>query len=245
MERGKKGESDIKLSERARGWTSILAVMLLAYLLAGCASTERARSVSTSGYLKDYSLLKKTKGDIAQLIYINEEADWARYDKIIIEPVTIWRVPGSKLEKLPQNELDELGRYFHAAIKTELEKDYEIVSRPSVGTLRFRSALTEAQKSQVFMDMVTSVVPIGLGASAAKRLATGTHSFVGKATVEAELRSAVTGELLAAGVATRVGGKTFDSGKLSSWSDVKAAADHWAQRMRRNLAKARAGENPY
>lgn len=95
------------------------------------------------------------------------------------------------------------------------------------------------------MDMITSVVPMGIGVSAAKKLATGTHLFVGKATVEAELRSAVTGELLAAGVATRVGRKTFDAGKFSSWGDVKAAANHWAKKLHERLADAKAGKNIY
>ena len=228
---------------RRRMW--FLSVVGFSLMIMGCASTERARSADASGFLKDYSLLKTTKGDRAQLIYVNEEVDWARYKKIIIEPVTIWRVPGSKLEKLPQNELDDLGRYFWKALRDELSKDYKIVDKPSAGTMRFRLALTEAQKSNVTMDMVTSVIPIGLGASAAKKLATGTHSFVGKATIEAELKSTTTGELLAAAVATRVGGKTFDGSKFSSWGDVKDAADFWAKRLRENLAKARAGEDLY
>ncbi len=225
--------------------TVVLTTMLSCCLLAGCATTERARTVNASGFLKDYSLLKKTKGDKAALLYINGAADWTRYDKIIVEPVTIWRVPGSRLEDLPANELDMLGRYFRSAIKAELAKDYEIVDLPSPGVLRFRLALTEAQKSQVLMDMVTSVVPIGVAVSAAKRVATGTHSFVGKATVEAELRDAISGNLLAAAVASRVGGKFFDSGKLSSWSDVEEAANHWALRLRERLARGRAGEDLY
>lgn len=227
---------------RACGIHTILVVSAMA-LLSGCARTERAPSVRTSGFLKDYSLLRKVKGDRAHLLFVNNNVDWRRYDKIIIEPVSIWRVPGSKLEKLPENELNDLGRYFRAAIRKELAKDYKIVDEPSVGTMRFRLALTEARKSHVIMDMITSVLPIGLGASVAQKLATGTHSFVGKATVEMELKSATTGELLAAAVASRVGGKTFDAGKFSSWSDVKAAADHWAERLRVQLAKARAGED--
>ncbi|NQT51095.1 DUF3313 domain-containing protein [bacterium] len=218
-------------------------VLLVAACLSGCAVTGRAPSAQKSGFLKDYTLLRTTKGDRAQLLFVSNQTDWGRYDKIIIEPVSIWRVPGSKLEDLPENELNDLGRYFHTAIKKELAKDYRIVDEPSVGTMRFRLALTEARKSHVTMDMITSVLPVGLGVSVVQKLAMGTHSFVGKATVEVELKSATTGEILAAAVASRVGGKTFDTGKLSSWSDVRAAADHWAERLRVQLAKARAGES--
>ena len=215
-----------------------VTAMAMIVMLSACA-TERARHVKPSGFLKDYSLLKKTEGDKAQLLYINEKVDWKKYDKIIIEPVTIWRVPGSKLEKAPQNELDMLGRYFYTAIRNELAKDYTIVDEPEVGAMRFRLALTEAQKSKVVLDIVSSVIPIGAVVSVGKRLATGTHSFVGKATVEAELSSATTGELLAGAVASRVGGKGYDAGMFSSWSDVKKSADHWAARLRESLAGLR------
>ncbi len=220
---------------------SFILTGALALGLLGCASSQQARSVKTSGFLKDYSMLQKAQGDVAHLIYVNPETDWTQYDKIIVEPVTIWRVPGSKLEDLPEKELDDLGRYFWSAIKTEMGKDYKLVNEPGPGTLRFRVALTEAEKANVTMDMVTTVVPIGLGISAVKKLATGTHSFVGKATIEGEIRSSETGEVLAAGVDTRVGGKTIAGKKRSSWGDVQEAANLWATRFRTNLAKARAG----
>jgi hypothetical protein len=203
-------------------------------------------SVKTSGFMDDYTLLKKTKGDVAQLFYINETTDWGRYTKALIEPVTIWRVPESRLENLPQNELDELGAFFHNALKTELAKDYEIVTEPSVGTLRVRVALTEADKSEVVLDVITSILPVGLATSYGQKLALGTHAFVGKATAEAEVRSAVTGELLAAAVSRRVGGKSFaDTGKFSSWDDVRQASTEWAVRSRENLQKAREGTLRY
>lgn len=225
-----------------RSTGSIILIGALALSVAGCASTERARKVTTAGFLNDYSLLKRTKGDVAQLLYINDTVDWAAYDKIILEPVTIWRVPGSQLEDVSQEELNDLGRYFWTAIRDELAKDYTIVQQPGPKTMRFRIALTEAEKSRVAMDMVSSVIPIGIGLSAAKKMATGTHAFVGKATIEAEFKDASTQEVLAAAVATRVGGKTIDSSKLKSWGDVHDAANAWAVRLRDHLAKARAGE---
>lgn len=228
-------------------WVTLAAVGASMALSTGCARTARGRrgSVKTSGFMDDYTLLKKTKGDIAQLFYINEMTDWERYTKVIVEPVTIWRVPGSKLEELPQNELDELGSFFHNALKTELAKDYEVVNEVSVGTLRIRVALTEADKSKVVLDVISSVLPVGLATSYGQKLTFGTHSFVGKATAEAEIRSAVSGELLAAGVTRRVGGKSFDTGVFSSWNDVKAATDEWAVKCRENLQKAREGTLQY
>ena len=42
--------------------------------------------------------------------------------------------------------------------------DYEIVDSPSAGTRRIRAAITEAEKSTVFLDNITTVIHVGLGA---------------------------------------------------------------------------------
>ena len=106
--------------------------------------------------------------------------------------------------------------------------------------MRIRIALTETDKSNVGLNAVTTIVPIGLAVNYAKVLATGTGTFVGKAAAECEIRSATTDELLAAAVAARVGQKNLTPGKLGSWGDVKNAADTWAANLRERLTEARA-----
>jgi hypothetical protein len=217
--------------------------LVAAVLSSGCVRTERARHAEPSGFLKDdYALMKKTVGDRAQLLYINPQADFKAYDKMLIEPVTIWRSPESDLADLPAEEAEELGRYLHAALAKQLGQTYAIVESPSEGTLRFRFGISEASKSTVALDIITSIAPPGIAINAAKRLSTGTHSFVGKAVAEGEIRDAETGELLAAGLAARVGGKTLLAGSnYSSWGDVKAAFDTVAEGIDKTLAGLRAG----
>ena len=64
---------------------------LVAAVAAGCASTGKARKVKESGFqpAANYALMKKTKGDIAQLLYVNPKANFKQYTKIIVDPVTI------------------------------------------------------------------------------------------------------------------------------------------------------------
>jgi hypothetical protein len=221
----------------------VLAGVLVSVVAAGCASTGKARKVKESGFqpAQNYALMKKTKGDIAQLLYVNPKVNWKKYDKVMIDPVTIWRVPGSKMADIPEDQLQQIGAFFHDTLSAELGKDYKIVTKAEPGTMKIRAALTEATKSQVALNMITTVVPIGLAVSYAKDIATGTHSFVGSAAAEMELIDATTGELLAAGVAARVGEKTIASSKLSSWGDVKAAAEKWSANTRAKLAQARSG----
>ena len=69
-------------------------MLCLALLATGCATTEMAtvKPVS-SGFLgNDYALL--TPGETAKgqagLRYFNPAAQWRRYNKVMIEPVTFW-----------------------------------------------------------------------------------------------------------------------------------------------------------
>ena len=55
------------------------------------------------------------------------------------------------------------------------------------GALRIELALTEAEPSDVGMDIVSTIIPPAGMVSGAKGLATGTPAFVGRASIEAKV----------------------------------------------------------
>ncbi len=196
----------------------------------GCAKTQQVKSVETSGFLGDYSQLQEGKGDMALLHYVNPEADFSAYDKIILDSVTIWAGEDSKVENLPEEDRDNIAHYLYSAVKKQLEKDYRIVDEPGEGTMRIRLALTEAGSSVRVMDILTTYLPPARLISEGKRLATGTHAFVGRASVEVDVIDTVTNQRLAAAVDKRAGGKYYE-GATDTWADVKQAADYWAEKI--------------
>ena len=70
--------------------TTLILVIVL-FFLQGCAATQQRRDVVKTGFLSDYSLLTEGKGDDheALLRYMNPDADWRSYDKIIFDSVTV------------------------------------------------------------------------------------------------------------------------------------------------------------
>jgi len=216
----------------------VLMVALFSLAITGCATTEQARSVDTSGFLGDYSKLKPGEKNEALLYWINPDMDFKRYDKIVIEPVTIWRSENSDIAELPPEEQKNLQHYLYQAVKEALAKDYEIVETPEFGTMRIRMALTEAQGSTVAGDIITTYLPPAILINAVKRLSTGTSVFVGKAAVELEIVDIVTNRRMAAAVDKRTGGKNYE-GSLSTWADVEQACDYWAERLRLRLEELR------
>jgi hypothetical protein len=219
----------------------LIALSALLLLLTGCAATYQARDAEQSGFLDDYSKLEKGEEGRALFVYENPDADFSAYEKVIIDPVTIWRATKSdesKTGNVPEQDLYRLANIFHAAIVEELQPNWDIVEEPGPGVLRVRVALTEAGKTNAPMNVISTFLPISRVVSGVKRLATGTHAFVGAASAEGEVRDAQSGEVLLAAVDRRVGGKTA-RGSTSSWSDVEKAFEYWAERIGVRLTELR------
>ncbi len=230
----------MKMKARMRTCQSLTLVFVLTLLFTGCASTKQARNVEPSGFLGDYSKLREGGKDEALLVYRNPHADISRFNKIIMEPVQIWPARDSDLNDSPEREVQRLISLLHSELLINLREDWEIVNEPGADVMRIRVAITEADKASVVLNMVSTVFPIGRIISEGKNLASGTHSFVGAASVEAEISNAATGEVLWAGVDRRVGGKTV-RGSASKWSDVREAFKFWSRRLTERLRAARSG----
>ncbi len=211
------------------------ALAALALALSACAPTQQTRSVDPAGFLGDYSLLSPGREGQALLVFVDPAADFSRYDKLLLDPVTLWGGPDSRLDDVPREELKHLADALETALRRELAHAFELVDRPQPGTLRLRTAITEARKSKVVLDVVSTVLPPARLLSGVDRLATGTHSFVGRAAIEGEVLDALSHRRLVAFVDERAGGKTL-KGSTSAWSDVYAAFDYWAEVLATRLA---------
>ena len=169
-----------------------LAVSSLLTLTA-CRTSKQARSVTESGFLSDYSQLKKGKGDQAKLVYFAPGVDWKKYTKTYIEPVQLWKADDkeSKLGKLSKENQDMLTSFLYTELNNELQKSYTIVDKPGPDTIVLRSAITEAKKSGPVRNLMTTIVPFGIAANILLTAAFGTGIGVGEVQVEKELLEAV------------------------------------------------------
>ncbi|WP_404360990.1 DUF3313 domain-containing protein [Methylotuvimicrobium sp. KM1] len=211
--------------------------LILVIPMLGCAPTKQARDVEPAGFLGDYSMLGEGKEGEALKIYLNPsyQSTCHNYDKVLIEPVRIWVSGNKDLAEMPLAERQVLVNHMHGSLVDELGKHYRIVRTPEPGTIRIRTAITEAEGSWVALDTVSSFVPQLLVMSTIKEVATGTATFVGRAGAEADITDAMTGERIAAAVDRRVGKKSYE-GVTQQWDDVTRSFDYWAGRMAYRLA---------
>jgi len=98
----------------------IAACLALICLAIGCARTEapsqniiakassdQPAAIPTSGFLGDYSQLQPGREAQTALVYINPNAQWSKYTKVILDPVQFWASPDTKVSPDDQKTLCE------------------------------------------------------------------------------------------------------------------------------------------
>lgn len=211
-----------------------------AVTLGACSATQQARETeTTSGFLGSaYPMLHQGGAGESLLVYRKDGVNWAAYRQVRLAPVTIWATDSSAFADFSPADRQKLADRFYAVAYAELEKDYQMAAMPAPGVLDVQIALTDAKQSNPTLDTVSTVMPVGLAAATLTDVVTGKPAFVGEAQAEGRILDGGSGELLAAAVDRRVGGKAL-SGSVDSWSDVDAALQYWAQQLRYRLCTDR------
>jgi len=214
------------------------AIMMMA--LAACAVTEQSKpdTVQQTGFLKDYSQLQPGTKDQALLVYINPNARWSQYTKVLIESVTFW---GDSSSKVSVQDQQQLCSYYYNKLNEDLAKKFQLVDRPGPGVMTVRVALTDPTTATPVLRSVSVVVPQARLLNSVTNLATGSYAFVGSAQSEAEIVDSQTGERLAAAVDKRSGGLSIKNADVWRWGDAQNAMDYWAQQMADRLSTFQSG----
>jgi len=227
------------------------AILSLMLVVTGCAATQEAKSVEKSGFLGDYSLLKEGQRstikegpeDQALLIYKNPAADWRKYKRIQLDPVTIWMSQkDSQLKDVSVEDRQRLATLLWSKLDEELRKDYAMTGQAGPDVMRVQVAITEAESSNAVLDTVTSVIPQARLLSGMKSMATGVSLFTGSSSVEGKVTDTENGTILTEAVDRRGGTKSL-SGVTNSWNDVEEAYRFWAEKFRYRLCQWRGAMN--
>jgi hypothetical protein len=153
---------------------------------------------------------------------------------VIVAPVTVWQSPATA--DLHDADLKTAADYLYAQLRDQLGKDFQLVDQPGPDTLRVEAALTGARAANQTMVVVSSVVPIGAAISGSYEYVTGKPTFQGEAAAEAKITDAQSGEVLAAAVDQRMGGRALNSA-TNEWTDVNNILTYWAQQVRFRLCE--------
>lgn len=196
--------------------------------LAGCVHSTQATGywgkAEPSGFLKDYSKLHPAADDIqATLVYfMGDKVKFKSYKKVWLEPVQVWRGEKSDAKDMDKEDAEYLSQFLWTKLDEEFRKDYQMVQSPGPDVMHVRIGITEAGKNVPVVDNLTAAYPAAMVLSKGKKYISSTESFVGKSSIEAEATDSQTGEVLAAAVDRRGGGK-YPWKSLHRWGDVEEA----------------------
>jgi Protein of unknown function (DUF3313) len=211
-------------------------------LVPACSSTvesqpEAAKAVESGGPLpaavtgfmgSDASKLAPGPEGGAALVWINPNAQWKNYDKILLEPVQFWAAEDSKVSTADQQTLTT---YFYNSLQTKLQKSFTLLNQPGPGVIKLQVALMDATTVTPGLRTVSVVVPQARILNLAQSMATDSYAFVGSAEAEMKATDSVSGELLAEAVDQRAGGLGLKAAASFKWGDAQNAMDYWAEKI--------------
>lgn len=212
--------------------TKGLVIVLAGCFLYGCAAAPKD---APTGFLKEYPQFQPGPAEGIDQIYTKPGMDLKKYQRVMLDEAQFYLKKDAASHGLQASELKELSDTFHRAVFEALGTAYPLVTEAGPDVLRIRLAVTNVETSNPAMSGITTVLPIGLAVSVAKKATTGGHTGVGGASMEVEFLDSTTNERLAAGV------DTFNGSKMSGFSKLgatKEAFEFWAKRLRVTLDNA-------
>jgi hypothetical protein len=232
-----------KISLTNVGLTAFLAVALgmPSNLLSGCSQTVASKSTAAqemeSGqtppavskfFGNDASLLQPGKEGQAAMVYINPNAQWSSYTKILLRPVECWDSSDSTTST-KEDEL--LMTYFYNQLNETLQKNFTMVDQPGPGVLVLYVAIINATSATPVLRSVSVVIPHARILNAVQSLATGSYAFVGSAQAEMKAFDGSTNEFLAGAIDQRSGGMALSSAEQWQWGDAENAMNYWSDKI--------------
>ncbi|MBI3798501.1 MAG: DUF3313 domain-containing protein [Deltaproteobacteria bacterium] len=214
-----------------------MAMLCLATVTTACSATQQVKVTQTDlkcGFLGSACdrLTPGAEGQAA-LRYLNPNANWTQYNKIILDPVTYW---GSDTTKISAADQQTLVNYFDQVLHEDLGKKFQIVDQPGPGVMRLQVALTDAEAATPGLRSISIIIPQARTLNTLKYLATGTYAFIGAAQAEMKLIDSVSGQVLAEAVDRRVGGGAISAAAQWQWGDAENAMKAWATQLTDRLS---------
>ncbi|MEW6584213.1 MAG: DUF3313 domain-containing protein [Nitrospirota bacterium] len=208
-------------------------IMIFLFIMAMFVSfSANAAEMKKSGFLGDYSGLKKGPSGGADWIYIKPDVNFAQYKKVIVDQVTFYLKKDAKDKGIQPDDIKELTDAFDNAVRENIGKYYPLVDQPGPDVLRLRIAITDIVPNKPAISAVSTVMPIGLGLSVVKKVVTGRHTGVGETSMEMEALDSMTNTRVAAAIDWHSGGKL--SG-VKKWGSAQEAFSFWTERIRKRL----------
>ncbi|GES43601.1 uncharacterized protein DUF3313 [Rhizobium sp. ERR 922] len=205
-----------------------LALAAISLAAAGCATSEPMvyQGLASAAQLRPDPSDSSGRAPFSYKVVVN----WNHYDKIIVEPVSIYRGKDSQFANMPEEDKQNLARYMHDKFSSVLAQRYSMTAIPGPSTLRLRLTLAGAEATNTVLGPA-SHLDIAGGVYNTVQAARGKQgSMTGSATYAVEIFDSTSNRLLLAYVSKQYPGAlnlgaSFGNLKASYVAIDKGAAD--------------------
>jgi len=195
------------------------------------ASAAFAEGPSFSGFLGGpnvYAQLTPGPDGGGKLRWLQPGVDFKKYNKFMVDSVVFYLAKNADYKGIDPDLMKDLADSFNHEIVVALLDKYPIVTEPGPDVARVRFAITNIKQSRPALSTVTSIVPVGLVVSTAKRGATGGWTGGGETTGELMILDSMTNDVIAMAVDQQQA--AFGS-RFSKWGSADDAFKFWAGRL--------------
>jgi hypothetical protein len=177
----------------------------------GTAAAPAGLPFSPSGFLDHYAQMKPGKHP-ETWYWMKDDVDLRAYDRLMFDPIVFKPAPGSLAKDLTEEQCSKVCEGFRQILVRRVDPYYPVLEKPAEHTLLVRLAVTDASPT------------IAETASA--------KAQVGGATLEGEIRDAMTGEVILQFVSRITGSTRSELASVrEEWKPVEGAFREWADRL--------------
>ncbi|MDH0647954.1 DUF3313 domain-containing protein [Pseudomonas sp. GD03858] len=190
-----------------------------------------ADKLPPTGYLTDYSVLSPHQGPSSGtlLSWVDPKLPRGRYIQVYVAPSRFYPAP-TPSKRIPQDTLDQITRYYDAALTQELGKVMTVVDTPGPNTLVVRPAITQVSANTQGLHFY-EWLPITLVAAGVSS-AVGVRDRDSRIATELSFEAGTSGRVIAEAMLAGTGTPLENDRQVMTADNVKAVLDGWASDLR-------------
>jgi hypothetical protein len=181
---------------RQMNWVNRLVALAVGVSLAGCANLA---PIPYSGVASSSYLASNASEDSGRIPYrYATEVDWRSYNKVMFEPIVIYRGADHQFGDLSDQDKSALARYMQARFAEKLRGRFALVNQRGPNTLRIRVTLTGAAINTPVLGTLSRFDMAGAVYNGVQAARDGEGTMTGSVVYAVEIFDAGTSRLLGA-----------------------------------------------
>ncbi|PWB88524.1 DUF3313 domain-containing protein [Methylosinus sporium] len=210
----------------------------LALLCLGASACSSVEPIAYSGLSSSAQMQPNRQDDAKRIPYrYAAAADWRAYNRIIIDPVTIYRGSDHQFADIAETDKISLAEHMQREFAEKLMSRFSIADRPGPNTLRLKLTLTGAVTSTPVLSTLSRFDLAGGLYNGVQTVRGGECLMTGSVIYAVEIREASDNRLLTAYVAKQYPSPLNIPASVGALSAARTGIEKGAEELMEQLSR--------